>query len=77
MSDNRPLTGDNPKPWFKKKRIIIPLAFLVLGVFGSLTGKSGTSSTGGGGTEHSFQPKGVSNLIGWFMGNKRQESLAR
>jgi RDD family len=29
------------------------------------------------GTEHSFQPKGVSNLIGWFMGNKRQESLAR
>jgi hypothetical protein len=59
MSTDRPLTGDNPKPWFKKKRIIIPLAFLVLGVFGSLTGKSGTSSTGGGGSTTRSYPAAV------------------
>ena len=45
MSNDRPLTGDNPKPWFKKKRFVIPIALLVLGVIGGATGgnKSSTS----------------------------------
>jgi hypothetical protein len=29
------------------------------------------------GTEHSYQPKGVGNIIGWFMGNKNRELQAR
>ena len=29
------------------------------------------------GTEHSFQPKGVRSLMGWFMGNKKQELQAQ
>ena len=47
MSNDRPLTGDNPKPWFKKKRFVIPIALLVLGVIGGATGgnKSTTSSS--------------------------------
>jgi len=51
MSADRPLTGDNPKPWFKKKRIVIPAAFLILGLIGSATGgsKSGTTSTASSG----------------------------
>jgi hypothetical protein len=46
MSNDRPLTGDNPKPWFKKKRIVIPLGLVVLGIIGGATGgnKSATSS---------------------------------
>lgn len=43
MANERPLTGDNPKPWFKKKRFVIPAALLVLGVIGAATGGSKSS----------------------------------
>jgi hypothetical protein len=36
------------KPWFKKKRFIIPLAFVVLSAIGSVTGGSEESSTTSG-----------------------------
>jgi hypothetical protein len=46
MSNDRPLTGDNPKPWFKKKRFVIPVGLVVLAIIGGATGgnKSSTST---------------------------------
>ena len=46
MTNDRHLTGDNPKPWFKKKRFVIPIGLLVLGIIGGATGgnKSGTTT---------------------------------
>ena len=45
MSNDRPLTGDNPKPWFKKKRFVIPIALLVLGVIGGATGGNNSKTS--------------------------------
>jgi hypothetical protein len=47
MTDDRPLTGDNPTPWFKRKRIVIPIALVVLAIIGGATGgnKSATTSS--------------------------------
>ena len=38
MSVDRLLSGGTPKPWFKKKRIVIPLAFFVTAIIGGATG---------------------------------------
>jgi hypothetical protein len=47
VSVNRLLSGGSPKPWFKKKRFVIPLSFFVVAIIaGALGGtKSSTSST--------------------------------
>jgi hypothetical protein len=38
----------NPKPWFKKKRFVIPLSLVVLSFIGSLSGTSDSSSQDSG-----------------------------
>jgi len=32
MTSDSPLTGNNPKPWFKKKRFVIPAGLVVLAI---------------------------------------------
>jgi hypothetical protein len=60
MTNDRPLTGDNPKPWFKKKRFVIPIALVVLAIIGAATSgqKSNTSSSA---TTSSSSPAASSN----------------
>ena len=46
MSTDHPLIGStSPNPGFKKKRFIIPIAFLVLGMIGGLTGCSSSMNS--------------------------------
>jgi len=45
MSNDRPLTGDNPQPWFKQKKFIIPIALVVLAIIGGATGGNKTTTS--------------------------------
>ena len=45
MSVNRLLSGGNPKPWFKKKRIVIPLIFVVSAIIAGALGGNKTSTS--------------------------------
>lgn len=49
MSNAESTSPEAKRPWFKKKRVVIPLAFLVLSAIGSVFGdNSSTSSPNGG-----------------------------
>jgi hypothetical protein len=51
------------KPWFKKKRFVIPAIFLVLGFIGSLSGNSGSTSNSGGSNLRSYPVSFVRSAV--------------
>ena len=65
MTNERPLTGDNPTPWFKRKRIVIPIGFVVLAIIGGSLGgnKTATSTTSSSSTSSKSSTSPVSNSL--------------